>query len=202
MLPPQMTRLVKLLYLAELEYYRRTQKRLTQLEWKFFHYGPYPLALMDILGNPNVESIARTGGTLSKQLIREGVIDEPTTTKDHDIDASINMAVKEWGDAGLNALLDFVYFETAPMQKARRGDVLDLTLSLPVRKRIALDINKQELRSLRTRLSRRAAEFVKSQEAATVSDSLFRGLSVWDEDFATTFPSGACTINVDDLGSE
>ena len=34
-------RLVKLLYLLEIEYYRIYQKRLTHLKWEFYHYGPH-----------------------------------------------------------------------------------------------------------------------------------------------------------------
>ena len=35
------TKLVKLLYLMDVENYRRRQETISGLEWCFYHYGPY-----------------------------------------------------------------------------------------------------------------------------------------------------------------
>lgn len=35
------TKLVKLLYLIDVEYYRRYRETLTGWQWRFHHYGPY-----------------------------------------------------------------------------------------------------------------------------------------------------------------
>jgi hypothetical protein len=39
------TKLVKLLYLIDIESYRRYSRRLTGLDWLFYHYGPYALEI-------------------------------------------------------------------------------------------------------------------------------------------------------------
>jgi hypothetical protein len=46
---------------------------------------------------------------------------------DFELETIVDRIVKEWGDADLNKLLDYVYFETEPMQNAKRGDVLDFS---------------------------------------------------------------------------
>jgi hypothetical protein len=68
---PQMTRLVKLIYLIELEYFRLKHERLTNLDWKFYHYGPYPPALRSILGDVEIRESTWKDGKTSQQLIRD-----------------------------------------------------------------------------------------------------------------------------------
>ena len=43
------TKLVKLLYLIDVENWRRRRKTLTGLEWRFYHYGPYAFEIEDAL---------------------------------------------------------------------------------------------------------------------------------------------------------
>ena len=45
------TKLVKLLYLIDVEHYRRFRKTLTDLTWYFYHYGPYAFELESVLRN-------------------------------------------------------------------------------------------------------------------------------------------------------
>ncbi|MBN1901842.1 DUF4065 domain-containing protein [Candidatus Sumerlaeota bacterium] len=40
---------VKLLYLLEWRYAQLNNSRLTDLEWKFWHYGPYPMNFVTVL---------------------------------------------------------------------------------------------------------------------------------------------------------
>src|SRR5882762_3415911 len=124
---PQMTRLVKLMYLTEVEYYRLKRERLTDLDWKFYHYGPYPPSLIAVIGEPEIETFEWKNGKSSKQIVRDEDV-FMRTSADNDTERLIWSLVKEWGDADLNQLLDFVYFETEPMQGANRGDILDFSL--------------------------------------------------------------------------
>jgi hypothetical protein len=55
MTAPLKTRLVGLIYLAEVEYYRPTGQRLTKLDWKFHHFGPYAPSLAPYLDDPDDE---------------------------------------------------------------------------------------------------------------------------------------------------
>ncbi|GEM_PF-1033530 len=122
------TQLVKYLYLAEVEYYRNTGQRLTDLQWLFYHYGPYALELENILREPEFETIQNTieqGKTFIRFKVAE--IDRsylPT------VEAKLSLLVKkivtQWKDTPLNKLLDYVYFETEPMEAVKQlGDLLD-----------------------------------------------------------------------------
>jgi hypothetical protein len=42
------TKLVKYLYLADVEHYRRTGKQLTGFRWIFHHYGPWSVEFDDL----------------------------------------------------------------------------------------------------------------------------------------------------------
>src|SRR5208282_6869527 len=68
---PQMTRLVKLMYLTEVEYYRLKRERLTDLDWKFFHHVPYPPSLITVIGEPEMERLVWKNGKSSKQIVRD-----------------------------------------------------------------------------------------------------------------------------------
>jgi hypothetical protein len=202
MFPPQMTRLVKLLYLAEVEFYRRTQKRLTDLDWKFYHFGPYPPSLRTSLGDPNIEAVALTGGRVAKHFIRE-LAGEQRKKVDSVVAAVVSDVVHQWGDADLNRVLDYVYFETEPMQAANRGDYLDFTVVKPLRaaKPLRLEIDKKRLQQMRAKIAERAGEYEKMRQASVASDELFENLRLWDTGRAKTLPPGECTIDFDELGS-
>ncbi len=199
MLIPQITRLVKLMYLSELEYYRLNRRRLTDLEWKFYHYGPYPFGLRDLLGEPLIDTSEWKGGKVSKQLM----LDEDkfmNVTAEAELEALISEVVKMWGDADLNQLLDYVYFETEPMQTARRGDALDFSAVTPVvRARIRLKIDAQKLRELRKRVADRSKAYAAVRAHIRPLPDLVDNLQIWDSDNPKRFPSGPCAIRVDDL---
>src|SRR5262249_40056968 len=54
--PPAVARLVKLLYLADIEW-RKSHggEPLANLTWKFLHFGPYAVEFAALLGNPDME---------------------------------------------------------------------------------------------------------------------------------------------------
>jgi len=197
-----MTRLVKLLYLAELEYYRYRRERLTKLDWMFYHYGPYPPALKAVLGNPEVEGFQWKGGKTSRQFLR----DEEKfmeTVAEQEVESLISQTVKEWGDADLNQLLDYVYFETEPMQRAKRGDILDFSSVESTRPlKIKLQLDPAKLKELRARLSERAKAYSALRRPFSAPDDLAENLQIWDADRGKQFPTGPCTIRVDDLVPE
>ena len=129
--PPAVTRLVKLLYLTDIEWRKRHKgEPLADLTWKFLHFGPYAIELAGPLGDPEMEIQELQGGNRSRRF----------TFSEHELESkevpeelsSIMAAlVKRWGDADLNSLLDYVYFETEPMENARRGEILDFSQLAP-----------------------------------------------------------------------
>ncbi|MBA7514341.1 hypothetical protein ES705_06369 [subsurface metagenome] len=121
------TQLVKLLYLLEIEYYKLHQKRLTDLEWKFLHYGPYPPGIEKILGSPDIgeEQIELSNSRIFHKysVVKDSYVEY---CKDPTIPRLISRVVKEWGGINLYSLLDYVYFETEPMQNGREtGSALE-----------------------------------------------------------------------------
>jgi len=43
------TKLIKLLYLVDCEYFKWTRATLTGATWVFYHYGPYSSELIDVI---------------------------------------------------------------------------------------------------------------------------------------------------------
>jgi len=201
MFPPQMTRLVKLLYLAEVEYYRRSQKRLTSLDWKFYHFGPYPPSLRTSLGDRSIDAVDLSGGRVAKHILRE--LPEDRRSVDSTVAAVVSDVVHQWGDADLNRLLDYVYFETEPMQVANRGNSLDFSVVKPLQaaKPIRIKIDDKRLQEMRAKLAERAGEYEKLRQASVASNELFENLQLWDTGRARSLPPGDCVIDFDALGS-
>lgn len=124
------TRLVKLLYLIDVEYYRRHRELLTGLEWICYRYGPYAFEIPDVLRSLDLDlpqDEVALGGRRVARIFRPGHLPEVN------IGALVSIADKmlidriigEWALEDLNRLLSRVYFDTEPMQGARVGQALD-----------------------------------------------------------------------------
>jgi hypothetical protein len=202
LLLPQITRLVKLMYVTELEYFRLRHERLTDLDWTFYLFGPYPLSLRSFLGEPEIETKEWRSGKTSKSIVR----DEETFMKakaELDLEAIITRVVKTWGDADLNQLLDYVYFETEPMQNAKRGDLLDFSTVAPeVTKKLQVNLDRARLNEIKKRVSERAKAYAQLRQASAPPPDLTENLAIWDEDETNLFPSGPCKIRLSDLVPE
>ena len=189
-LPPMKTRLIKLLYLTELEYYRRTGKRLTSLAWQFYHFGPYAAALEPYVGDLN--SIV-SGGLLAEMLSKspgEKSLDDP------DLRHAIVDVVHEWGFAELNTLLDHVYFETEPMQAASRGEFLDFaTTSRAKPQMLSLNLDRKKLKTLRDKLKERASVYADLRQPSVGTDDLFVNLREWDVERSVDLKAGDCFVD-------
>src|SRR5438128_139789 len=128
------TQLVKFLYLTEVEYYRINRQRLTDLHWLFYHYGPYALELEDILSQPEFEQERFTTQN-ENEFIRFRVAEQIRgykTSLGPKVTLIVKRIVGQWRERPLHELLDYVYFETEPMQSVKkRGDVLDFSTIKP-----------------------------------------------------------------------
>lgn len=111
------TKLLKLTYLVEYFYYKKQRVRLTNAEWVHLYYGPYifdyekflarcPFSI-DFLDEEHIDY---------KVAIRDEPYAEREIIKDFDIKMIIKRIIKEYGSANLNEILDFIYFDTEPMQ--------------------------------------------------------------------------------------
>jgi len=130
------TQLVKFIYLADLYAVKWTEKQLTDLDWCYYHYGPW---------NEEIDkALARMEGVdIFQEPMNEAILIRPLSLEKiaKDLDFPIGLCLmlnnikKEW--AGLNkikALLEYVY-STAPMAEVKNNHDPEA--------KIRLDLNKE-----------------------------------------------------------
>jgi hypothetical protein len=130
------TKLVKLLYLFDVEYYRVTGHQLTGLDWRFYFYGPYDAAIESALSMVGLEVEERPGKAAQGRSFRGFHSRDADTV---DLESSFDWLArsvideqwKAWADADLNQVLSHVYFETEPMLAAKPMGALDFTTIKP-----------------------------------------------------------------------
>ena len=124
------TQLTKLFYLTEVEYFRETGTRLTDIEWLFYRFGPFAFELEMLLDGKDIERISNK--TRDGHDVFQYKIDRASITRKKFVEPSVNSVtrriVKTWGHKHLKELIDYVYLRTEPMQYAAlRGDRLDFS---------------------------------------------------------------------------
>jgi hypothetical protein len=138
-------RLVKLLYLLEVEFYKIYGRRLTSATWRYYLYGPYPDEFREVEANLVVEDVPLAGDRVLRRFSTDEDARDVSSALPWEETRLIPILVKEWGDASLNSLLNYVYFYTAPMKAAkRREEVLDFsTLNPEVKARMPRGVSFQ-----------------------------------------------------------
>lgn len=124
------TKLVKMLYLLDCEYYRYVGRTLTGADWIFHHYGPYARDLVEAVeATPGIRFFQRPLPDGERDFIDYAVEDDGSgaTRFPLEIQGLLDRVFEDWAGADLAGLLDHVYFETPPMLDARRGDRLDFS---------------------------------------------------------------------------
>ena len=123
------TRLVKLLYLVELAYAQAGMHPVTDLDWRFHHYGPYAAGIDETL-DTLVATKALRPVKPRKDVERDAHLYRakfpPPELLPSELKRVVDEVCAQWARAELEDLLNHVYFETAPMRFAVRGDTLDL----------------------------------------------------------------------------
>lgn len=153
-IPILRTRLVKLLYLVELEYFRSLRLRLSDLRWIRYRYGPFSFELSSVT--------SRVGFDLQEEDIDftsgEGIryrVQEPRDTDEwlpFNVKTLADRVVSRWADEDLGTLLDYVYLETEPMLSASFGEELDFSSVQSERRRSQLEeieLTQSELDEIR-----------------------------------------------------
>ena len=142
------TRLVKLLYLCDIEYYRSTRETLTGLNWIRYKFGPYAFELPEITRRMGMDIGEEEFDFSTMHGIKYEAYEypNPDTWLRTNQKFIIDRVIKRWGNEELQFLLDYVYCDTEPMinadfraslnfKKITRGmrrasaDKLDLALS-------------------------------------------------------------------------
>lgn len=126
------TKLVKLLYLIDVEFYRACTRKLTDFEWIFYYYGPYADTIDSVLKQLELdipqENVVTTSGYKAKifkapKYLTTEFENEASYLQKSIVDGVLN----EWGLEDLNPILSHVYFHTEPMRDAQRGELLDFS---------------------------------------------------------------------------
>lgn len=167
------TKLLKLLYLFDVEYYRVHGRTFTGFQWKYFHLGPWTREF-DLL----LEQLV-SRGDLSERLIGRADFDlklltANTTTplrrpfESYKDESILKMLLDIWASASTGEILDYVYFRTEPMEHGIRNESLDfskIVQELPsVYKRQSSQANAGELSKLRRELDRKLGGSARSVE--------------------------------------
>jgi uncharacterized phage-associated protein len=124
---PGQVRTTKLVYLVECGFYGWERKRLTDLDWLFWHYGPWSPTLDKILKEdykipPEEEPEA---GKFIPVHWQPPMFEKPILKFDNLTTESVVLTVLDrFAGMPYNELLDYVYFETAPMLNAIKGKSL------------------------------------------------------------------------------
>lgn len=141
-------RLVKFVYLADLYNARiKDGKTLTGFQWRFINFGPYCSEVMECIDeavyNHQIEKTTfdskfgdyHTFACHDKEM-------QPTESQFHvGVIGQIQKAIEKFGE-DTPMLLDYVYFETEPMEHVRKGDMLNFSKAKPFKHRKKIELKK------------------------------------------------------------
>ena len=122
------TKLIKYLYLIDVEYYRRHEQTFTGFDWIFYDFGPWAYEYNDIFNElSNSRDFTIKSGSrsdLDTQFILTSADTESSSIFDDITDESITRAIIDrWADESLSQMLNYVYFHTEPMDRARSHQI-------------------------------------------------------------------------------
>jgi hypothetical protein len=166
------TKLLKLLYLLDVEYYRVHRTTFTGFRWKFFHLGPWAAEF-----DPTLEGLVAKGILFPQQssnrdfetiFYKPAVPIDPrepfTNVKDEYI---LRGVLKNWGMRTTGEILDYVYFRTEPMEAGIRNAPLDFSgiqsERQPMYSKSSSGRTRADIQKLRTKFEAQQAQRKASQ---------------------------------------
>ncbi len=183
-------RLMKFLYLLDVEHYRYYGETCTGLEWVFYKYGPFAFELESFLAEIKIknEEIPLEKGKTLKKLNYDFDLQDEVTKPPFRCKGILDNLFKEWGSADLNRLLDYVYFGTEPMVDAQLPDRLDFMKIILHEKSQAITISpaaKKKLKEICNGMRRSLDQIEVSYRSYLTSPQDLRITSIWDREDAT-----------------
>jgi uncharacterized protein YwgA len=126
------TKLLKLLYLADIEHFRKTEATLTGFDWIFYLYGPWAADFDKVLEQLQTEGLIDVRGwtdaSLEGQEIRiTDPLDIEKIISDTDEYFRTKRMIDTFAALSTPELLDYVYFSTEPMEGAEKLQPLDFS---------------------------------------------------------------------------
>jgi hypothetical protein len=169
------------LYLADLEWRRNHGgEPIAELTWKFLHFGPYANELADFLGGPDVEVTELEGGKEARRFVFGDNVESQGLPDD--VVSLLRHLVKKWGNVELNRLLDYVYFDTEPMENANRYELLDFSRLAPSTHSSQPHFDNGRIKELRDRLKRRVTELGLTRNGIHVPSIDLESEQAWDDE--------------------
>lgn len=153
------TKLLKILYLLDIEAYRATHKTLSGFQWVFYLYGPWApqydetLQNLEAAGQISVHPGSRADlDTIFVDASEPIPLSEAFSAIREELRA--RRIIEAWADRPTGEILDYVYFHTAPMRDARRGEQLNFDSVLheepaPEYRRLRSDVDEKTLKERR-----------------------------------------------------
>ena len=126
------TKLLKLLYLFDVEYYRIHRNTFTGFQWKFLHLGPWTSEFDPLLTE------LETAGALVAEPSTRPEFDSTNYKPGEDVDLerlfanyqdenALKTVLHTWAERSTGEILDYVYFHTEPMERGIRNQPLDFS---------------------------------------------------------------------------
>lgn len=180
-------RLMKLLYLLDVEYYRYYGEIHTGLEWVLYKYGPFVFEIEDLLGEIGVtdEEIPLEKGRSFKQLKYDFDMWGEDIKLPFKARGVLDNVFKQWGSTDLNRLLDYVYFDTEPMEGAQFQRKLDFSKIIPHKRKEKIAISpdtKKKLRKICREIKQSLDEIEIPSEAHLMPSQDVEITSIWDRE--------------------
>jgi len=188
------TKLVKLFYLIDHEFYRWHRRTLTEAVWRFHHFGPYCEELVEAAGSadgiqPEPVTEFAEGKFFRGYRVKEAR-PEVGRSWPAPVRGIVDSVFQLWAPVELPLLLDYVYFETQPMLRATRFALLDFSVipnpkePVEAARDFSKLIPKEKGELLRRRMVARAGGYQPTKPMAvkldSASESAFRAMG--DED--------------------
>ena len=160
------TKLLKLLYLFDLEYFRSHRETFTGFTWKYYHLGPwareYDGVLQDLADRGLITCSASNDPDFDTCFLEcTQPVDLSGPLENCEAESPLRMVLNTWAGRSTRDILDYVYFHTEPMQHSERGDALDFSTvpeqAVQKYKRSSSGKSAEEIGELRKKLSRRTA---------------------------------------------
>jgi hypothetical protein len=161
------TKLLKLLYLFDVEFYRAHRRTFTGFQWRYFHLGPWtrefdPLLDQLVTQGTLLEFTSERSEFDTKFLRSSEPLDLRKFFNTYSDEAILKTVLDTWGQSTTGEILDYVYFRTEPMEYGVRNENLDFSRILEqvpsMYKRPSSRKTAAEIKALRKEFKQRIAD--------------------------------------------
>lgn len=190
-------KLTKILYLIDVQHYRRYGHTLTGLEWVFHKHGPWAFTLPGVLKRVDIDLGEEEFVTARGYKGRSFSVATPQDISElvrFAVKALVDKVIKAWALEATNVLLGYVYFQTEPMIYGTKGQGLRFdTIARDVaEERIAIRITPAKAHEVRQRLIETLADI--DADLVRVEDqrdqAYFEAMRLMGQEGTFTIPTG------------